>query len=266
MNNIDIKMPKRSQIEVCDLCFEVPAKRILDHVFMKIDDNEFVGLIGPNGSGKTSILKHLYRALPPEANTVFINSVEISRLTHKAAARQVAVMRQENTTDFDYTIGEMVLMGRAPFRKFYERDTQEDKDIAMQSLEFVGLQDLAGQSFSNLSGGEKQRVLIARSLAQEADILLLDEPTNHLDIHYQWAIMELVKSLNKTVLSVFHEMNLACNFCDQLFVLDKGQIVAQGRPADVCTKELLADIFRIDADIIIDEAGKPNILYKKALP
>ena len=107
-------------------------------------------------------------------------------------------MRQENGSDFDYTILEMVLMGRAPYRKFYERDTAEDKQIAYNALRFMGMEDIANQHFSTLSGGEKQRVLIARSLAQEADILVLDEPTNHLDVHYQWLLMEVIAGLKKT--------------------------------------------------------------------
>lgn len=133
--------------------------------------------ISPNGSGKIMLLKHIYRALPPEKNTVFIHGREIESFSYREMAMQVTVMRQENGADFDYTILEMVLMGRAPCRKFYEYDTAEDKQIACNILRFMGMKGIAIQHFSTLSGGEKQRVLIARSLAQEADILVLDEPS-----------------------------------------------------------------------------------------
>ena len=133
--------------------------------------------ISPNGSGKIMLLKHIYRALPPEKNTVFIHGREIESFSYREMAMQVTVMRQENGADFDYTILEMVLMGRAPCRKFYEYDTAEDKQIACNILRFMGMKGIATQHFSTLSGGEKQRVLIARSLAQEADILVLDEPS-----------------------------------------------------------------------------------------
>ncbi len=216
-------------------------------------------------SGKTTLLKHIYRALPLEKKTIFINGTELEKFSYRDSARQITVMRQENTSDFDYTILEMVLMGRSPYRRFFESDTADDKQIALNALKFVGMEEYAGRYFATLSGGEKQRVLIARSLAQEADILILDEPTNHLDVHYQWALMDVIKSLNKTVFSVFRELNLACSFCDYLFVLSEGAIVAQGEPSEICTPALLADVFRIDVNIITDEDNIPYIVYKRAL-
>ena len=165
----------------------------------------------------------------------------------------------------DTTILEMVLMGRAPYRKFYERDTAEDKQIAYNALRFMGMEDIANQHFSTLSGGEKQRVLIARSLAQEADILVLDEPTNHLDVHYQWLLMEVIAGLKKTVLSVFHELNLACTFCDYLFVLNEGRIIAQGAPREICTPQMLEEVFRVRADVLSLEDGRPYIVYRGSI-
>lgn len=174
-------------------------------------------------------------------------------------------MRQEKGSDFDYTILETVLMGRAPYRKFYERDTTEDKQIAYNALRFMGMEGIANHHFSTLSGGEKQRVLIARSLAQEADILVLDEPTNHLDVHYQWLLMEVIAGLKKTVLSVFHELNLACTFCDYLFVLNEGCIAAQGTPREICTPQMLEEVFRVRADVLSLEDGRPYIVYRGSI-
>ena len=135
------------KIEIRDLHYRVPTREILHDVSLQVDKNQFVGLIGPNGSGKTTLLKHIYRALPPEKSTVFINGREIEAFSYRETARQVTVMRQENGSDFDYTILEMVLMGRAPYRKFYERDTAEDKQIAYNALRFMGMEDIANQHF-----------------------------------------------------------------------------------------------------------------------
>lgn len=251
-----------NKIEIHGLEYSVPTQEILRGITLKVEKNKFVGLIGPNGSGKTSLLKHIYRALPAEKNKVLINGCAIETYTYREAAKQVTVMRQENSSDFDYTILEMVLMGRSPHRKFYERDTDEDKRLAHKALDYVGMDDMYDRAFSNLSGGEKQRVLIARSLAQEADILVLDEPTNHLDVHYQWYLMELIASLKKTVLSVFHELNLACNFCDYIYVLQKGKIVTEGVPADICTPELFADVFGVNAEVLHLSNSRPYIIIK----
>lgn len=253
------------KVEVRELRYGVPSREILREVSLQVDQRQFVGLIGPNGSGKTTLLKHIYRALPPEKNCVFINGQAIESFSFRDAAKQVTVMRQENSSDFDYTILEMVLMGRSPYRKFYERDTDEDREIARGVLRFMGMESMANQPYSTLSGGEKQRVLIARSLAQEADILVLDEPTNHLDVHYQWLLMEVIASLKKTVLSVFHELNLACAFCDYLYVLQEGRIAAQGKPREIVTPKLLAEVFRVAADVVALDDGRPYIVYRGSI-
>lgn len=249
-------------VEIRNLSYRIPSKEILRDVDLYARKNQFVGLIGPNGSGKTTILRHIYRALPVESRCVMINGQDLKAMSFRSAAREVTVMRQENSSDFDYSILEMVLMGRSPHRKFYERDTEEDVSIARSALRFMGMEEQADQSFSTLSGGEKQRVLIARSLAQEADILVLDEPTNHLDVYYQWRLMEIISALQKTVIAVFHELNLACAFCDVLYVLHEGRIVQKGTPKDVITKELLSDVFKVRADVLMQKNGRPYILYQ----
>ena len=249
------------KVEINGLNYSVGGREILKEIALKVEENRMVGLIGPNGSGKTTLLKHIYRALPPGKKTVFINGREIESYSYRDTARQVTVMRQENGTDFDYTILEMVLMGRSPYKKYYESDTKKDRAIALKSLEFMGMAELANRSFSSLSGGEKQRVLIARSLAQEADILILDEPTNHLDVHYQWYLMEVIAGLQKTVLSVFHELNLACSFCDYLYILKDGCIVKSGKPEEIVTEKLLQDVFRVKSKVITSDSGKPYIIF-----
>lgn len=253
------------KISIQNLSYSVPSREILKEITLQVEKSRFVGLIGPNGSGKTTLLKHIYRALPPEKKTVYVNGKALESYSYREAAKQVTVMSQENPSDFDYTILEMVMMGRSPHRKFYERDTEADRTIVENALRYVGMDELADRSFSTLSGGEKQRVLIARSLAQEADILILDEPTNHLDVHYQWLLMEVIAGLGKTVLSVFHELNLACNFCDYIYVLKDGGIVSRGTPAEICTSKMLADVFRVSAEVIQTEGKRPYIIYHSSI-
>ena len=252
-------------ILVNGLDYSIGAKQILQDISLDVAEGTFVGLIGPNGSGKTSLLRHVYRALPPAKGAVLIRGADIHTFSYKESAKEITVLRQENGSDFPYTILEMVLMGRSPHRKLFEADTADDKTLALEALGRVGMEHSADRFFGTLSGGEKQRVLMARSLAQEAGILLLDEPTNHLDVYYQWSLMETVRDLNKTVLAVFHELNLACAFCDKIYVLNGHKIVASGRPQDVCTKELLADIFRVDTEVFLTEEGVVRIIYNGAL-
>ncbi|EMB27025.1 ABC transporter ATP-binding protein [Treponema denticola] len=258
-------MKANTKIEICNLNFEIPDSKILDSVSLTVEEGQTVGLIGPNGSGKTTLLKHIYRALLPKKDTVFINGKPIEHFSYKESAKHITVMKQESLSDFEYKVIEMVLMGRSPYRKFFENNTREDKQIAYNALKFVGMEEYANRNFSTLSGGEKQRVFIARSLAQEAEILILDEPTNHLDVHYQWALMDIIKKLNKTVLAVFHELNLAAHFCDYIFVLNKGKIVRAGTPKEIYTPEVFANVFRIEADINTDECGNPYVRYKRAI-
>lgn len=175
------------------------------------------------------------------------------------------MVKQENTSDFDFTVEGMVLLGRSPYHRSFESFTPEDYKIAHAALESIGMSGYAQRSFNALSGGEKQRVLIARSLTQQADIYVLDEPTNHLDVHYQWNLMALIKELNATVLGVFHEMNLAAHYCDELYVLAGGKVVAHGAPTEIITEELLADVFGVRTEVIPLENGHPHIIFKGAI-
>ena len=174
-------------------------------------------------------------------------------------------MRQENASVFDYTNLEMVLMGRSPHKKIYESSDCKDLDIAFNSLKYVGMSDYKDRFFNTLSGGEKQRVLMARSLAQETDIFILDEPTNHLDVYYQWNLIKLIKKINKTVLAVFHDLSIALEYCDYIYVLDEGKNVVEGKPSRVLSKEILRDVFRVDCDIITTANGSKRVVVYNSI-
>ncbi|MDO5337829.1 MAG: ABC transporter ATP-binding protein [Eubacteriales bacterium] len=251
-----------TKVSVSDLCYRIDGKEIITDICMKIKKGSFVGIIGPNGSGKSTILRNIYRAVKPDKGTIFLDGVEIQTFSFKETAKRMAVLRQESVTDFDYSVQEMVKMGRTPHHGLFDPDTEEDARIVSESLKRVGMEVSADRMLSTLSGGEKQRVLIARALAQETDFILLDEPTNHLDIYYKLQVMELVKSLDITVLAVIHDLDLASKYCDYLYVLHDGKIFLQGKPVEVFTKEMFESVFKVYVDITHDEKeGIHQITY-----
>lgn len=253
-----------NNIEVKNLNYRINNKQILEDISLRIAAKQFIGILGPNGSGKTSLLKHIYRTLPVEKGKVFINGADINDLTSKDSSKLVTVMKQENSIDFDYSILEMVLMGRSPHRKFYEKVNSTDYSIAKKALKYVGLDDRLNQSFRHLSGGEKQRVFLARSIAQDVEIFLLDEPTNNLDIYYQWNLINLIKNLNKTIVAILHEINLAFRFCDYVYIINNGKIHSHGKPEEVITETMLRDVMKIDAKLI-EANGIKSIIIKNAI-
>mgnify|MGYP003760304169 CR=1 FL=1 len=253
------------RLETKQLNYSIDGFDILKGISINVEDKKMVGIIGPNGSGKTTLLKHIYRALPSEYKKVFIDGRDIENYTHKQSARKLTVVRQENSSDFDFTVEKMVLLGRAPYRRSFESYTKEDMQFADDALNAIGMEAYRYRSFNTLSGGEKQRVLIARSLAQQADIFVLDEPTNHLDVHYQWSIMALIRRLNTTVLGVYHNLNLAAQFCDELYVLCSGHVVASGTPKEVLTPKLMAEVFGVEADIMQLKNGRLQLVINEAM-
>ncbi|BAQ09705.1 cobalmin/iron-siderophore abc transporter atpase [Bacillus sp. OxB-1] len=243
---------------------QIPIAR---HISIDAREGEFIGIIGPNGSGKSTILKSIYRALPHQSGTISIADRDISTLSAKSLAKQMAVVSQEGALSFDFTVEEMVLMGRAPHKKWFDLDSQSDRDIVDHALMQVGLIDKRERGFATLSGGEKQRALIARAISQQAKILILDEPTNHLDIHHQLQVMDLAKSLQLTVISALHDLNIAATYCNRIYVVQDGQIVRSGTPEEVLTAEMLATVFQVNAEIEQHpKTGHIHITYLSAFP
>ncbi|MBU8907821.1 heme ABC transporter ATP-binding protein [Desertibacillus haloalkaliphilus] len=236
-------------VEVTNVSSSINDRVIIKQITMNVEDGQFVGVIGPNGSGKSTLLKTIYRVLAPDSGVITLNEKNIYQLSQKQIAKQLAVVRQENGSQFDFTVEEIVFMGRNPHKRLFESDTANDEEIVTQALGDVGMKAGRKRHFSTLSGGEKQRVLIARALAQQAKILILDEPTNHLDIHHQLQLLELVKSVNVTVIAALHDLNLAAAYCDQIFMLSDGEMIASGSPENVLTEQLLADVFHVQTDV-----------------
>ena len=188
------------------------SKTILQDISLDIRNKEFVGIIGPNGSGKSTFLKCLYRVLQPNHGKIFFDGTEMSSLSHRDTALKMAVVAQHSTVNFDFSVLEMVLMGRSPYKGLLDRDQIDDYEIARHALAQVGLSDFESRNFNTLSGGEQQRVILARALAQRTECLVLDEPTNHLDIKYQLELMTIVKRLDATVVAGFYHFNFTTLF------------------------------------------------------
>lgn len=234
-----------------EVTYSIQEKQIIDSISFEVNKGECVGLIGPNGSGKSTLLKNVYRVLQPDAGWISLNGENVKQQTARQTALQMAVVSQDAPILFDFSVKEIVYMGRSPHKKWLEADTLQDSEIVEEALEQVGMTKHTNRSFMSLSGGEKQRVLIARALAQQARYLILDEPTNHLDIHHQLQMMDLVKTLDVTVLAALHDLNIAATYCDRIIMLQSGKIVADGTPEQVLTKERLRSVYGVETDITI---------------
>lgn len=250
------------KLEIENINFSAAGKKILDDICLQVNNGEFVGVIGPNGSGKSTLLKSVYRIIKPESGNIKFDGRNLKDMTAKETASFLAVVGQFNTVNFDITVMEVVLMGRTPHKKQWEFENHLDRNIAVKALRQVGLEVAAKRSFNSLSGGEKQRVILARALAQEPQFLILDEPTNHLDIRYQLQLLSIVKSLKIGSLAALHDLSLAAMFCARIYVLDQGRIIAEGCPNEVLTPQLLKKVYGVDCQVAIDEQnGQLRIHY-----
>ena len=249
-------------LAVKNLDYEIGNERILDQISLEIKEGEFVGLVGPNGCGKSTLLKHIYRTYKPKGQTVFLDGKDIMDLSAKKLAGELAVMAQENQLEFDFTVRDMVMFGRYAHKKFLEGDTAKDRELCEKCLREVGLSGYEIRSYLSLSGGEKQRVLLARVLMQESRYIVLDEPTNHLDVSYQYQIMDILRNQDVTVFSSIHDLNLAALYCDRIIFLYQGKMVDCGTPEEVLTKENIRKYFGIEAQVTRNAAtGKMQIYY-----
>lgn len=244
----------------------IGKNEILKGIDINVDNKEFIGIIGPNGSGKSTFLKCLYRNLKPSSGIISFNDLDINNISIKESARQVGVVSQHNNYNFDFTVFNIVLMGRSPHKKILERDNYNDYKIVEEALKKVDMYDFKDREFSTLSGGEQQRIILARALAQETKCLILDEPTNHLDIKYQLQLLNIVKNLNIEIIAAIHDLNIAAMYCDKIYVLKNGEIVKQGTPKEVLTPKLIKDVYEVDAIVNEDkENNLINIFYKPNL-
>ncbi|MEV5814870.1 ABC transporter ATP-binding protein [Streptomyces mutabilis] len=229
---------------------------------LEVADGQVVGLVGPNGSGKSTALRCVYRALRPTSGTVWLGEQDLTRLPLRHSARTVAAMTQDGGVDFDFTVEEVVALGRAPHLRGNQALSGRERELCERAMEQLDIGHLAQRGVLTLSGGERQRVLLARALVQEPKVLVLDEPTNHLDVRHQVDLLSLLRGSGLTVLVVLHDLNLAAAACDRLGVLSRGRLVASGAPAEVLTTELVGDVFGVRASVVPHPlTGDPQLLY-----
>ncbi|WP_437882253.1 ABC transporter ATP-binding protein [Pseudomonas sp. LRF_L74] len=234
----------------------------LQDIALRVEEGEFVGLIGPNGSGKTSLLRCAYRANRPERGSISLAGEALWQRSARWSAQHVAVVLQEFPELLGLSVRDVVAMGRTPHQGLFEGERHEEAGLIERSLQEVGMLALADADFLDLSGGEKQRALLARALVQQPRLLILDEPTNHLDPRYQIELLRHLRSLPVSTLASFHDLNLAAAFCDRLYVLANGRLVAEGSPEQVLNAELLLHVFGVRA--LVDRhplAGHPRITW-----
>ncbi|MEM2850686.1 MAG: ABC transporter ATP-binding protein [Candidatus Bathyarchaeia archaeon] len=250
-------------LELHDISFRYESVDVLENITFSIGEGEFVGVLGPNGSGKTTLLRTISGLLKPYKGAVLLNGTDIHRLSSKDVAKQVAVVPQDSVAAFNFTALDIVLMGRNPHLSRFQLENPRDLAIAKKALELTGVWHLADRPITEVSGGERQRIIIARALAQEPKVLLLDEPTLHLDIDSQIGIMDLLKNLCKKdkliVMAVLHDFNLAARYCDKIILLHEKKIISLGRAEDVLNKENMAKVFGVEA--IVKRHPMTDTLY-----
>ena len=235
-------------MEVDALCGGYGKEEVVKDVSFSLRDGEFLGIIGPNGSGKTTLVRLLSRVLAPRKGRVLFAGKDVGVIPLKDFCRQVAFVGQELSAQFPFTVWDIVLMGRIPYLSYLQQETPYDCAVAEEALRETDTLHLRDKRIDCLSAGERQRVLIAKALAQQGQLLFLDEPTSHLDIGYQLQILTLLRQLNRskrlTIVMIIHDLNLAAEYCSRLLLLSKGNIFAQGTPQEVLTYQNVESVYK----------------------
>jgi iron complex transport system ATP-binding protein len=249
------------KLTINKLSFNYTGVPVLKDVELEVEPGEMLGIVGPNGSGKSTLLKCINRVLKTQPNTVLIDGTDASNLNLRELAKMMGYVPQTSTNTFPFTVFDVVLMGRKPY--IHWNLSERDYEIVAEVLDFLGIGDLSMRHFNELSGGEQQKVIVARALAQQPRLLLLDEPTSSLDIKHQLEIMCILKSLTlskeRSVIVSLHDLNLASRFSDIILMLKQGCIYAVGTPEAVLTEENIDSVYGIKAQVTDSVIGKPQV-------
>ncbi|MCW6073771.1 ABC transporter ATP-binding protein [Clostridium sporogenes] len=254
-----------NSITTTNLAIAYEDKLIVDGLNMNIPKGKITTIIGPNGCGKSTVLKTIGRILKPKEGLVYLNGDDIRNLSTKEVAQKMAILPQSPQAQGGLTVGELVSYGRFPHKKGFGKLSPEDKKVIEWALDITKLTELEVTMVDNLSGGQRQRVWIAMALAQQTDLILLDEPTTYLDMAYQLEVLELLYNLNReescTIVMVLHDLNLAARFADYMIAIRSGSIISHGTPEEIMTKKVLKDTFNIDAEIVWgSQTGRPTCI------
>lgn len=251
-------------IKADNLTWKIGRKTIIDGISFEAKAGKMLGLLGPNGSGKTSLLRLIAGLRSPHSGNVLLDDTDISTFTRRNIAQRVAFVEQHATTNANLKVTDVVKLGRLPHRSMFSGWASADDRAVEEALERTGMQHKRNESWQNLSGGEKQRAHIARALAQSPRELILDEPTNHLDIQHQMSLLRLVAGLPVTSIIAMHDLNHAAMFCDELIIMQAGKIIAAGTPENIMTEQLLKEVFCVEARVETSpHSARPHIHFMR---
>ena len=257
-------------LEVRGLKYTYGKYLVLDGVDLPIVDGEVIGILGPNGCGKTTLLKNLNKNLEPTGGCVMLDGESMADLSKKEIAREIAVVPQTNEIRFAFTVRDIVAMGRMPFQGMMGAPSGEDERIVDEAIRRTGLSKHVDRHINTMSGGERQRVIIARAIAQTPKYLLMDEPTLHLDISMQFDALNLVHKLSRetglTVVIVSHDLGMVARYCDRIVMIHDHKVHCVGTPEEVLTPENMRTVFNVDAELVFDEKiGKNTVMLHDSL-
>ncbi len=253
-----------SYLEIQNISFAYNGRPVIDGLDLRVDTGEMVGILGPNGSGKTTLIKLACGVLRPRQGEVKFDNASLLKCDRKSIAKQIAVVPQDFDIPFAFTVSEVVMLGRTPFHRLFDDENEKDREVVAGIMRETGIAAIAERHFNELSGGERQKVVLATALAQEPRLLLLDEPTVHMDIAHQVEILEQVKDLNRrtglTVIAAMHDLNLAAMYFGRLVLIKQGKIIADGTPAEVLSEGNIRAVFAANTRIENDAVtGTPHI-------
>lgn len=236
---------------------------VLKDVSISFEAGKIAAVTGPNGSGKSTLLSIMQGLLSPDSGEIYIDETPLKKLARIETARKIALVSQFSNLVFPFSVLEVVLMARHPYQGMLSFENEEDLAAASRALEITDTAQFEGRMFNELSGGEKQRVMIARSIAQDTPVLLLDEPTSSLDLKHQKFIFELLRNLakqeNRTVVVVSHDINLAALFCDKIALLKNNRIFKEGSPVEILNKSLLEEVYETEVSVESSNSGLPFV-------
>lgn len=255
------------EVSLNKVSFDYGGEPILHDISFTINQPGLISIIGPNGVGKSTLVKCINRLLTPKSGTITIDGVDINEISRKDLSKKIGFVPAGTTDVFAMTVLDTVLVGRHNFQKW--KTTSTDLEIVHRALEMLDLDEFTMRSFNELSAGQHQRVAIARGLVQETSMLILDEPTSNLDVNHQIFVTELLKVLSKVdniiILMISHDLNIAARYSDTIIVMKKpGVIFKIGKPSDVITEDTIREVYNVDSKIIMDD-GSPHVILKNCI-
>lgn len=255
-----------AELRIENLCFSYnDGEQVLNNINLSLGKGKFHTILGPNGSGKTTLLKAIARLHEATSGNIIIGNIDIKNMKSKTIAKTIAVVPQYTSVEFDFSVYDIVMMGRTPYIARFSNESISDEEVVKKAMERTNTWKLKDKSINALSGGERQRVIVARAIAQEAEIILLDEPISHLDIHHQIDILNNIRAMNndgqRTIIAVLHDLNIAAAYSDNIILMHEGRIHSVGSPDEVLTPEAVKEIYDINVHIINDpEKNRPYIV------